>query len=707
MVDDAGTPPNPPPAAEPAPPRPDPDKFRLVSGPLSRKVPYLVPDLPPYFVPRTELYALKRQLLDSSSTLPHPLTLHGPPGSGKTALATALAHDSDILAEFPDGVLWVSLGRDEDPQHAQRLWGEALGNDLNHIPDTNSRASALRQMLSERRCLLIIDDASDVEQVRALNVGGPRCVRLITTDNLDSLSALRARRYAINKLRDDEALTLLTEWAGILPDIYLPTVREIITRLCHQPLALALVGGQARQGITWLRLLEVLRDDQGPIAMLKTDDPRVRSNALGLVVNIVLSRFGSDQMRRTALLGSVAAGTGTPFSVEAAAACWDLPIDESARLLEVLVEAAVLQRHPGGYYALHRAMRDHLRRLVRPADLLEASQRVRAYYLKLLEHYPAETSAIDKQLGQVLAAYHQAAEQDPTASIAFADALMAYFERRGLWSHFVTLATSAIETAAADGDVVREHVYLSDLGYAQTVLGNLAEARRCFERSLHISETLDDPSGQANALNNLGAIYEREREYEQAESYYRRSLVLRQQIGVREDIASTMNNLAGVLYWQQRWDEALNIFERVLDMYNVLNDRQGQAQTYLNIGAVYESMGDDYEALQAYHRSLAIYANLGDEAGQANALNNIGIVHLNRGETSRALDHFKRSLALKEKLNDPQGQASTLNNIALLYERTGSRMLALEHYERSYRLLKAVDDPRAAVVEENIRALKE
>jgi len=681
------------------------DAFRFVSGPKERGKPYLAPDVPPYFVPRTEFFALKRQLTQNGGGLLYPLTMHGPAGSGKTSLAAALAHDSDVLEAFPDGVLWVSLADGEDPQGAQRQWGEALGNDLAHQPDTNARAAALRALLKDARCLLILDNVTDVEQVRALNVSGPKCVRLVTTRDLDTLGTFKTRRYAITKLREDEAISLLSEWAGILPDIYLPTVKEIITRLCNSALALALVGGQARQGITWLRLLEVLRDDQGPLAMLRTDDAKVRNNALGLIVNIVLARFGSLHLKRTALLGAFSGGMGAAFSLDAAAACWGIPLAEARGTADLLVEAAVLQRLPGSYLVVHEALREHLRRMATPVELLEASGRIRSHYVALLEG-GGDTPTVDAQLGQIIATYHLAAEQDAMAAAVLGDALMGFFERRGLWSYFVRLACDARDAARSTGDVNREHVVISDLGYAYTILGDLGEAQACFKRGLDISKSLGDTGGEANALNNLGAIAERQRDYELAEDYYRSSLALRQQLGVREDIASTMNNLAGVLFWQRRWEEALNTFERVLDMVNALNDRAGQAQTWLNIGASHESLGDDYEALQAYHRSLASYGNLGDEAGQAQALNNIGIVYLNRGETERALDHFKRSLALKEKLNDEPGQALTLNNMAMLYERTGSLHLALEHYERSYRLLKALDDPRAEVVQDNIQVIR-
>ncbi|HEC22275.1 MAG TPA: tetratricopeptide repeat protein [Chloroflexi bacterium] len=681
--------------------------FVFVSTPSGEGVPYQAPDLPPHFVPRAELLAIKRILLGRPSAFPTPLVLHGPPGSGKTALAAALAHDSDLLGTFPDGVLWVSLGEDADPQHAQAIWGAALGNDLSHLPDPASRSATLRALLRDSHCLLVLDDVTDIEQVRTLNVGGPNCVRLITTNREEIAYALKARRYLIDKMSEGEALHLLTEWAGMMPDIYLPTVKEIIKRLSNSALPLALVGAQARQGITWLRLLEVLRDDQGPISIFDPDDPLTRDNALGLIVNLVLSRFGGAQLQRSALLGAFAAGSGRPFSAEAAAACWEMPVEEARSTLELLVEAALVHRTAPGMYALHEALRDHLRRSSTSNALTEAEHRVCDYYLGLIEQGESATPKVDAQLGQIMQAFRRiSAGRDEALANVFADALIAYFERRGLWANLITLTTTVVKDAHDGGDVMREYGYLNDLGYAHTMLGNLDEARRYFKRSLEISQELGDPAGEAAALNNIGAVYEREGKLADAQSYYERSLAIREKLGVLEDTAEALNNVAGVLYVQGRLDDALSTFRRVLDMYTVLNDRHGQARTWLNIGAAYEGLGNDDEARRAYQNSLAIYANLGDEAGQAQALNNLGIICFNRGEIDRALAHFKRSLTLKERIGDRQGQASTLNNIALLYEKSGALSLALENYERSYGILKELDDPRATVVQENIRTLR-
>src|SRR5436305_12316560 len=78
--------------------------FKFTSAPADRTVPYLAPDLPPHFVPRAELLAIKRPLMARRTSSLAPLTLYVPIGAGQTSLAAAHALDSEVLAGFQDGV---------------------------------------------------------------------------------------------------------------------------------------------------------------------------------------------------------------------------------------------------------------------------------------------------------------------------------------------------------------------------------------------------------------------------------------------------------------------------------------------------------------------------------------------------------------------------------------------------------------------------
>ena len=53
-------------------------------------------------------------------------------GIGKTVLAQALCHDEVVQQAFPDGIVWITIGKESafDALTRMREVGKALGDDL-------------------------------------------------------------------------------------------------------------------------------------------------------------------------------------------------------------------------------------------------------------------------------------------------------------------------------------------------------------------------------------------------------------------------------------------------------------------------------------------------------------------------------------------------------------------------------------------------
>ncbi|MCW0212679.1 MAG: hypothetical protein OJJ54_04925, partial [Pseudonocardia sp.] len=108
------------------------------------------------------------------------LVLHGPPGSGRTALMLAAA--ARLGPRFPGGVRLAHLGdAGDDPAPALRTVLLGLGVEDPELPDdVGERTALLRSLLAGTPALLLLDDARSAAQVRALLPGG-RSRALVTT----------------------------------------------------------------------------------------------------------------------------------------------------------------------------------------------------------------------------------------------------------------------------------------------------------------------------------------------------------------------------------------------------------------------------------------------------------------------------------------------------------------------------------------------
>jgi DNA-binding SARP family transcriptional activator len=181
------------------------------------------------------------------------VALSGTAGVGKTALAVHWAHR--VAGQFPDGQLYVNLqgfdpgGLALEPSEAVRGFLEAFGMPAARIPAARSaQAGLFRSLLAGKRVLVVLDNARDVEQVRALLPGSPGCLALVTSrDRLTGLVATEgAYPLALDLLSAADARDLLARRLGPgRVDREPGAVDDIIAGCARLPLALTIATARA------------------------------------------------------------------------------------------------------------------------------------------------------------------------------------------------------------------------------------------------------------------------------------------------------------------------------------------------------------------------------------------------------------------------------------------------------------------------------
>jgi DNA-binding SARP family transcriptional activator len=126
--------------------------------------------------------------------------VHGPPGSGKSALALTAAHQ--VAPRFPDGQLYLDLSAASasplaDADEVAGILLRALASrTLGGVP----AAARLRSVLTGRRLLMFLDNVADPCLVRSLIPAEPRCAVLVTSSqSLGTLGA--ATRVVLDRYK--------------------------------------------------------------------------------------------------------------------------------------------------------------------------------------------------------------------------------------------------------------------------------------------------------------------------------------------------------------------------------------------------------------------------------------------------------------------------------------------------------------------------
>jgi hypothetical protein len=466
-------------------------------------IPYLAPRLPAHHVPReAELIELRQLLMDSERQAPV-VALRGMGGVGKTILAIAFCHDKSVLEAFPDGVLWATLGPDGEIASAQQAWAEALANDdLSKVASLEARASRLRSLLHGKTCLLVIDDVWEAEHLEHLQVGGQTCAMLVTTRER-KIAMTVGDEYQLGVLKPEEAIDLLNNWAGKRDVGTRDEAAELANRLGFLPLALQLAGAQSLDDVKWADLLNHFRQVQGDLSALDMDEPKRRMESLKLAFDVSLERLDKDLQKCFERLGVFAAGREALFEAGAAAAVWQVTLDQAKEEMGRLVRAALLDRQDH-CFALHLLVRDYAMSRLDEATRKAAEARHSAYYLEIAQHSTEEWQIAETALPQMRAAWGRATSEDVDGLCTWAKATNEFLHRRGHWNDNVALLKAAQAAVRSAGQRPRECWCEHELGFAYYLLGRFEEAYKQFKTSLTLAREVGNSQIEAQAHNRIG-----------------------------------------------------------------------------------------------------------------------------------------------------------------------------------------------------------
>ncbi|MFI5643472.1 BTAD domain-containing putative transcriptional regulator [Kitasatospora sp. NPDC051705] len=327
-----------------------------------------------------------------------PILVTGPAGAGKTSLVRHWAQRA--AGHFPDGLLHADLlGFDpagpREPAEVLAGFLLALGEPADALPACpEERARRYRELLADRRTLVVLDDAFSYEQLAPLlpdppAPGGGAPVTVVT-------SRSRLRHLLVREGGTALPLGPLTaEGAADLLDRALGTARvaaepeaaaELATACDHLPLALRLAAGRlaAHPGWSLADLVEELADEQTGLSALAGTG----RGPLGLTAALdrTYRTLPPAPARLFTLLGL---HPGAVIDTATAAALADLPRATTRTLLTRLDAVHLLEETTPGRYARRELVR---RYAARQAAELTCDERFVALD-RLIAHYLAVTAA--------------------------------------------------------------------------------------------------------------------------------------------------------------------------------------------------------------------------------------------------------------------------------------------------------------------------
>jgi tetratricopeptide (TPR) repeat protein len=602
------------------------------------------------------------------------MVVSGMGGIGKTWLAFEWAHKN--VDRFPDGQLYVNLrgydpsGAPVTPEAAVRSFLDALCQSQREIPvDADAQAALYRHKVSDKRMLILLDNALGGAQVVPLLPQSPTCTVLITTRHqpTELIVAHGARSLTLDILTDSEGRELLAKRLGSKrveaePD----AVTELVAYCAGLPLALGIVAAYAASHADFplAALASELGDASARLDLLDGGDLSANLRTVLSWSYQVLEPKAAEAFR---LLGLA---PGPDIGESAAAVLMGLPADQMRSLFRRLEGAHLVQRYSPTRYRMHDLVRLYAAECAHEDDTESSTklQRLILYYIHL--SYAGERLLYpdrkDVNIGKPPANFEIPRFADDTSVLKWFDV-----------EHPCLLAAQTVARRLGWYEYVWQLAWTLH-GYLWR-RGHLHEQRSTWRAALAAAQELSDSTVEGTAHRLLGQAYARSRQLTEALDHLYQGRKLAKEAGDTHGEARSYYDL--VMVWNQKNDDqlALNHAKEAYRLFQTLDNPVWKAEALDRMGWHQARLGDYVGAHASCEQALELFRGRSNRQGQAVTLDTLGYIAHYRGEYEQALEYFEESLELCRDLGATYYEADTLEHLgqslAALKRRTEARLV--------------------------------
>jgi tetratricopeptide (TPR) repeat protein len=599
---------------------------------LTEGTPFQAQPAPPIFVGRSSEIATVRSALLNSHQVAI-CSVQGMGGVGKTALATRLVYE--MRDYFPDGVLWARPDV-SDTLSILALFAEAFGKDVRHHQDIATRSAAVRDLLANKRVLIVLDNAESNDQIESLlpPSTGRSAVLVTTRSDLTCLDGWTQLWLDGFDARTDESYQLFERFLGReIVQRHRDVLGQIGQQLGLLPYALTLAAGQLAaltrghsryETSATQKQSAILHTFLAEISEQGRKLPQLQRGTASLRTSFA---WGYDRLSVAlqTTFASLGVYSGVDFSLDAVAAVLSLDEADALDHINQLMQRSFVFSSQESRFRLHPLMHEFARELllVNPDDYVTRMTRAIDHYAHFAEQHIGKTGSVPVDWSNILG-----------------------FLRLDFEAPFVVPLLKLC-------DSIRPHLELS---------GQFQFAKLLFERACRAAQQLGDDLWLAKSLRGLAGVLIRLADYDGATAMGQQGIGIAEKLNNDELRLAFLKVLGTAYFGRGRFAETIPYGRAALDLARKMNHKEMIANALINLGTTIHQLGDNEQAQQFLNEGLDMAALVGDHESQLVAINNLSSFAFAEGDYQSVLMLLTQGVVLARQVNIRERLALLLCN---------------------------------------------